>query len=170
MSSLDRSFDLPDVDRFIAGTVGPAGERIFFLQAVAGAQIVTLKVEKQQVVALAEYLANMLTDLPEPTVDTIPGRSGLSTPVEAEWAIASMGVAYVESRDRVALWAEQLMLNEDDDTPATSRFQLTRGQAHAFVMHATDLVSAGRPPCPYCALPLNEPPLDDGETWCPCWN
>ena len=58
MTSLDRSFDLPDVDSFTAGTVGPAGQRTFFLQAVAGPQIVTLKVEKQQVAALADYLAD----------------------------------------------------------------------------------------------------------------
>lgn len=165
MSSLDRSFDLPDVDAFVAGTVGPAGERAFFIQATAGTQVVTLKVEKQQVIALAEYLANMLTDLPEPTADAVPPAAPLSTPVEPEWAVASMGVAYVESRDRVALWAEQLMLNEDDDSPATSRFQLTRGQVRGFVTHASELVSAGRPPCPYCTTPLN-----DGDTWCPCWN
>lgn len=164
MSSLDRSFDLPDVDAFVAGTVGPAGERVFFLQAVAGSQVITLKVEKQQVIALADYLASMLTDLPEPEASSIPPRTGLTTPVEPEWAVASMGVAYVESRDRVALWAEQLMI-DDDDTPATSRFQLTRGQVLGFITHAKDLVAAGRPPCPYCASPLN-----DSDGWCPCWN
>jgi len=165
VSSLDRSFDLPDVDAFVAGTVGPAGDRAFFLQAVAGVQVITLKVEKQQVIALAEYLSNMLTDLPEPAPDSIPPPAPLATPVEPEWAVSSMGVAYVESRDRVALWAEQMVLSEDDDSPATSRFQLTRGQVLAFVNHAVELVSAGRPPCPYCAAPLN-----DGQTWCPCWN
>jgi len=165
MSSLDRSFDLPDVDAFVAGTVGPAGERAFFLQAVAGTQIVTLKVEKQQVVALAEYLSNMLTDLPQPETESVPGPTGLATPVEPEWAVASMGVAYVESRDRVALWAEQMLLRDDDSSPATSRFQLTRGQVLAFVTHATQLVSAGRPPCPYCEAPLNT-----ADGWCPCWN
>ena len=164
MSSLDRSFDLPDVDAFVAGTIGPAGERVFFLQAVAGKQVITLKVEKQQVIALAEYLANMLTDLPDPDPASIPEATGLTTPVEPEWAVASMGVAYVESRDRVALWAEQLMI-DDDDTPATSRFQLTRGQVLGFVTHAHSLVAAGRPPCSFCGLPLN-----DGDGWCPCWN
>lgn len=164
MSSLDRSFDLPDVDAFVAGTVGPAGERVFFLQAVAGNQVVTLKVEKQQVIALADYLASMLTDLPEPEADSIPPPTGLTTPVEPEWAVASMGVAYVESRDRVALWAEQLMI-DDDDAPATSRFQLTRGQVRGFVDHANDLVAAGRPPCAFCGAPLN-----DADGWCPCWN
>lgn len=165
MTSLDRSFDLPDVDSFTAGTVGPAGQRTFFLQAVAGPQIVTLKVEKQQVAALADYLADMLEDLPEPSITSMPSDLGLATPIDPEWSVASMGVAYVESRDRVALWAEQLQRDDDDTSPATSRFQLTRGQVSAFIRHARDLVAAGRPPCPYCGAPLN-----DGETWCPCWN
>lgn len=165
MSALDRSFDLPDVDSFAAGTVGPAGERVFFLQAIAGTQVVTLKVEKQQVAALADYLANMLVDLPEPTPDTIPGRTALSTPLDPDWAVASMGVAYVESRDRIALWAEQLVREDDGSTPATGRFQLTRGQVRAFVTHAGELINSGRPPCPYCGAPLN-----GGGTWCPCWN
>ncbi len=147
------------------GRVVAAGDRAFFLQAVAGGQVVTLKVEKQQVIALAEYLSNMLTDLPEPDAGTIPAPSGLATPVEPEWAVASMGVAYVESRDRVALWAEQMLVREDDGSPATSRFQLTRGQVLAFVTHATGLVTAGRPPCPYCEAPLN-----NVDGWCPCWN
>jgi len=55
--------------------------------------------------------------------------------------------------------------DDDETSPATSRFQLTRGQVAAFVRHARELVAAGRPPCPYCGTPLN-----DGETWCPCWN
>lgn len=165
MTSLDRSFDLPDVDGFTTGTVGPAGQRTFFLQATAGPQTVTLKVEKQQVAALADYLADMLDDLPEPSITSIPDDVGLSTPIDPEWAVASMGVAYVESRDRVALWAEQLQTDDDETSPATSRFQLTRGQVAAFIRHARELVAAGRPPCPYCGTPL-----DDGETWCPCWN
>ena len=164
MTSLDRSFDLPDVDSFVAGTVGPAGARAFFLQAIAGAEVVTLKVEKQQVAALADYLADMLTDLPEPEMTSVPDAGSLASPVEPEWAVASMGVAYVESRDRVALWAEQMLVEEDDE-PATGRFQLTRGQVLAFVRDARGLISAGRPPCPYCAAPLN-----DSDGWCPCWN
>ena len=165
MTSLDRSFDLPDVDAFVAGTLGPAGQRTFFLQATAGAEVVTLKVEKQQVAALADYLADMLTDLPEPEVTSVPTDLTLQVQNEPEWAVAAMGVAYVESRDRVALWAEQLVLEDDDDQPATGRFQLTRGQVVAFIRDARELISSGRPPCPYCAAPLN-----DGADWCPCWN
>lgn len=169
MSGLDRSFDFPDVDAFTTGTVGPAGERMFFLQAVAGGEIVTLKVEKQQVTALADYLADMLDDLPNHDPSSVPEPIELRVPVEPEWAVASMGVAYVESRDRVALWVEQLVREgergSEADGAATSRFQLTRGQVAGFIRQARLLITAGRPPCPYCEMPLN-----DGGSWCPCWN
>lgn len=165
MSGLDRSFDLPDVDVFIAGTVGPAGQRMFFLQAVAGGEVVTLKVEKQQVAALTDYLSDMLDDLPNHDPSSVPQPTEPRVPVEPEWAVASMGVAYVESRDRVALWVEQLLREDGDGDAATSRFQLTRSQVAGFISQARLLLSAGRPPCPFCEMPLN-----DGDTWCPCWN
>ena len=56
------SFEINDVDWFTAGTVGPKGERIFFLQAQAGAEIVSLKLEKQQVQAVADFLVELLAD------------------------------------------------------------------------------------------------------------
>ena len=90
--------------------------------------------------------------------------------------VASMGVAYVESRDRVALWAEQLIFSDDDDdsSPATSRFQLTRGQVLAFVTNVTELVTAGRPPCTFCAAHVLccvslcfKGALQPHQMWCP---
>ena len=40
-------------EHFTAGTVGPPGQRVFYLQAGAAAQLVTLRCEKQQVGASA---------------------------------------------------------------------------------------------------------------------
>ena len=50
------SFDLGEPDGFTAGAVGPKGQRVFYLQAREGRLVVTLKLEKQQVGALADYL------------------------------------------------------------------------------------------------------------------
>ena len=52
--------DWDDTDAFTAGTVGPQGRRVFFLQARRGNEIVTLKIEKQQVAGLAEFLDGLL--------------------------------------------------------------------------------------------------------------
>lgn len=163
-----QSFDLPDVDRFTSGTVGPKGQRTFFLQATAGMSVVTLKLEKQQVHALAEYLENMLTDLPEVNSQEVPFDLELAPPIIPEWIVATMGVAYQQSDNRIVLWAEEALSEEELDaeiSPANARFRITLGQATAFVTHAREVVSAGRPPCPYCTAPLSA----DGA-WCACSN
>ncbi len=155
---MSTSFELHP-ERFIAGTVGEPGERIFYLQATARDQVVTLRLEKQQVAALAEYLAGMLADLPpaeEATTDT-----DLHEPVTAEWVVGSLAVAYEESEDRVLVVAEELLpqVDEDDELtveePAKAHFHLTRGQVTFFVRQAVELVLAGRPPCPLCGHPLD---------------
>ena len=54
-------FDPPD--RFLAGTVGQPGDRVFFLQARAGAHVVSVSLEKQQVQVLAERVEGLLDEV-----------------------------------------------------------------------------------------------------------
>jgi uncharacterized repeat protein (TIGR03847 family) len=150
---LSRSFDLPSADRFTAGTVGEPGRRVFYLQAAAGGEVVTLRLEKTQVGALAEYLAGLLEDLPAVAPEDVASDLSLHPPVDDAWVVGSIGVAYDEDADRVVLVAEEL--GEEGDDLATARFRITRGQAAAFVEHARSLVAAGRPPCPFCGRPLD---------------
>jgi uncharacterized repeat protein (TIGR03847 family) len=163
------SFELDDVDRFTAGTIGPRGQRVFYIQAVDGAEIVSLRLEKQQVLALADYLAGVLDDLPQPSeVATV--ESDLIEPVIAEWVVGNIGVAYAESDDRVVLWADELLdADENDDAPdvdqGTVRFRISRPLVAAFILQARELAAAGRPPCPYCGRPL-----DGDGSWCSCHN
>ena len=60
---MTESFDFTEVDRFCAGALGEPGSRVFFLQVSADGALVSLKMEKQQVAALGEYLARILDDL-----------------------------------------------------------------------------------------------------------
>jgi uncharacterized repeat protein (TIGR03847 family) len=159
------SFDLPDPEGFTAGAIGPKGQRVFYLQAREGALVVTLKLEKQQVGALADYLEQMLDDLPsEPKP---PGEApALVDPGAPDWVVGGLGVAYDERLDRIVLIAEELLPDEDEDAaPAVARFHLRRDQVRAFVPHARAVVAAGRPPCPYCGRPV-----DPATNFCPCSN
>lgn len=165
---MTESFDMHDVRRFTTGTVGPRGQRTFFLQASTPFSTVSLKLEKQQVVALAEYLETMMSDLPTPSAADLPVDLELAEPVISEWIVASMGVAWSESAERIVLWAEELQNDEAgpaEAEPATGRLELTLAQAAAFIHRARHVVGAGRPPCPFCGSPLNS---DDG--WCACSN
>jgi uncharacterized repeat protein (TIGR03847 family) len=146
------SFELFDVDRLTVGTVGPPGKRVFLLQARSGAQLVTLKIEKQQVAALSEYLAQILSDLPSP--GDLPTDLDLDEPAEPDWIIGALGVTYDETTDRILLVAEEAVA-EDDTEGEVARLAATREQVAALAIRGVSLVEAGRPPCPLCGFPLD---------------
>jgi len=133
------------------GTVGPPGERVFYLQARRGTQLLTLKMEKTQVAALVRYLGTLLADLPPPEV--LPGNMELVEPAEAEWVVGTLGVSYDEDSDRFVLLAEELV--EEDEDGAVARIGATRDQIAGLVLHGAEVVEAGRPPCPLCGEPLD---------------
>ena len=160
------SFEIADVDSFTTGTIGPKGQRTFYLQAKAGAAVVSLKLEKQQVLAMAEYLAELLVDAPEITASEWTTAPDLIEPVEPLWVIGAMGAAYDPDTDAVIVMAEEVSEDEDDENISRATFRLARAQTVAFVERAREVVEAGRPPCPWCSRPLNHG--EDG--FCPCWN
>jgi uncharacterized repeat protein (TIGR03847 family) len=151
------SFEFSEPDLFTTGAVGPPGERIFFLQAREGTQVASLKLEKQQVAALADYLAEQLADTPETAARTV-GDLTLLEPAVPEWIVGPLGIAYDDDVDRFVLVAEELVEAPDAERgiePATARFRLRRDQIAAFVDHARQVVEAGRPPCILCGQPVD---------------
>ena len=148
---MSESHDFDAVDRITVGTVGPTGQRTFFLQARQGSELLTLKLEKQQVAALAQYLGKLLADLdpPEALLDDLE----LEEPCEPDWVIGTLGLTYDEDADRVLLVAEEAV--EEDEEAAMARFVATREQVAAVATKGVRLVEAGRPPCPLCGYPLD---------------
>jgi uncharacterized repeat protein (TIGR03847 family) len=109
------SFEFAEPDLFTVGTIGPPGERVFYLQAREGDQLVTLKCEKEQVRVLGEYLGRLLERLTTPA-DSSVGDLALVEPVTAAWAVGSIGVGYDEGADRVVLVIEEI--REEDAAEA----------------------------------------------------
>jgi uncharacterized repeat protein (TIGR03847 family) len=157
------SYELDDVDVLTTGTVGRPGSRVFYLQARFGRQVVAVKCEKQQVDALGRYLAQLLSDLPEPTELPLPTSLELSEPVIPVFTLGTIGVAYETTSDRVVLAFDEFVETDDEGEPlpeslaeqSTLRLRITRGQALAFARRSIDVVSAGRPSCRYCGQPLD---------------
>ena len=121
------SFDFSTPDLFTAGTIGPPGQRAFYLQAREADTLVTLKCEKEQVRVLGEYLGRLLERLSEP-VAVPAGDLALVEPVTPAWVVGSIGVGYDEAADRVVLVIEEV--GERQEEQAEESAQAEEG-AHA---------------------------------------
>jgi len=137
---------------FTAGTVGPPGQRVFYLQAGDDEAVRSVRLEKQQVSALAEYLAGMLHDLPAPA--EVPPAADLVEPVVPEWVVGNIGVAYDNDLDRIVIVAEELVA-EDEPEGESLKVVLSRSQVRAFIDRAEELMAGGRPPCRICGAPMD---------------
>ena len=72
--------DLGPVDRITADAIGEPGARVFYLQARAGVELVTVIVEKQQVQLLAASVLELLEDVPSAELVTELGAGSAGTP------------------------------------------------------------------------------------------
>lgn len=172
---MSESFDLEAPDHFTAGAIGPAGKRVFYLQGREGGVVVTLKAEKEQVNALADYLAGLLEKLADAPA-AVPSAGTLLEPVDPVWTVGSLGVGYEQDKSRIVIVAHELVEREetdeaeeeegvseepdaveasedDEEAGAAARFHITPAQAATFVARARALVTAGRPICPMCSQP-----------------
>jgi len=180
------AFEPPE--RFVAGTVGEPGDRTFFLQARGGGRVVSVALEKVQVSLLAEKLEELLTeasrrfglDLPEPPVLAVHDNEPLDTPVDEEFRVGTLGLAFdvdsttvvieaIEAGEgdaEVELGADDDDDDDDDDVTMDDpdepdddldrlRVRLTPEATRAFIDRARRVVAAGRPPCPLCGQPLD---------------
>ncbi|HEV2347751.1 MAG TPA: DUF3090 family protein [Actinocrinis sp.] len=166
-------YDPPE--RFVAGTVGEPGSRSFFLQARSGRRVTSVSLEKEQVALLAERLEELLdeivrrtggvTAVPAATPTDLTDNDPLEQPILEEFRVGSLALAWDEPRGKIVIEAGAITEDEnpaeplsDDQTaeaPDVLRVRLTGGQARAFAARAQAVVSAGRPPCPLCDLPLD---------------
>ena len=143
-------------ERFTAGTEGEPGQRVFYVQTTEQGATVTLRLEKTQVGALAQYLAELLADLPTVDDADVPTDLELEQPAVAEWVVGGIGVAFDEGRDRMLVTFQELVPEDaPEGSGGTVSLLASRAQCLAFVRRAAELLSAGRPPCPLCGRPLD---------------
>jgi uncharacterized repeat protein (TIGR03847 family) len=166
-------FDLDPVSFITIGTQGPPGRRTFFLQAAQGPQIVSLVIEKQQAVALAEGLQQMLERIEEEAegnpwdpadLQPVGGDMALLSPVRPSFRVAQMGIGVDEEEQRIVLIAEAFDEEDEDEdeepmdaTPRgqRARFSATFGQMAALGQQALEVAGQGRPICPLCGEPMD---------------
>jgi uncharacterized repeat protein (TIGR03847 family) len=163
-------------ERFVAGTVGPPGQRSFFLQARTGTRLSTVALEKQQVEALAERVDELLDELmthdeanaliPAVAPYDLKDDAPLEHPIDADFTGGTMTLSWDTDGDCVVV--EVFPLRLEGDAPASLEeeaeqssadevlvVRIPPGQARAFVDRARSVLGAGRPDCPFCGLPLD---------------
>ena len=182
MAPVVHSYDPPE--RFVAGTVGPPGQRTFFLQARSGTRITSVALEKQQVAVLAERIDELLDEVLQAGIgeSTIPAvapvgledAEPLEQPIVEDFRAGTMTLSWDASDERIVVevfpFTEEALITPDQpeeeiDEPEPEELLLVRlpaGAARAFSKRAQSVVAAGRQPCPFCGGPV-----DPGGHLCP---
>lgn len=175
MPPVVHGYDPPE--RFVAGTVGAPGQRTFFLQARAGNRMTTVGLEKQQVQVLAERIDELLDEvlanpsnsalIPAVAPLDLEDSDPLEQPIEEEFRAGTMTLAWESGTERVVIevypFTEAAVVSpdqvdqdfEEPEPDEVFLVRLTAGAARAFAQRAESVVSAGRPPCPFCGNPIN---------------
>jgi uncharacterized repeat protein (TIGR03847 family) len=160
----ERDFD--PVTRLTADAVGEPGKRTFLIQAASGPDQVTLLVEKEQVRVLAERIIAWLPELaaerpedPDEVRQAEAADLGLQEPLEPDFRVGQLALTYDVERDRVVVMATELVVEEEGEDAVSEqrevRLWVTRPQLRAMARHGSQVVEAGRPPCPLCGNPLD---------------
>ena len=169
-------YDPPE--RFVAGTVGVPGSRTFFLQARTGNRTTSVALEKSQVELLAERVEDLLDEVlrltggdasvPAVAPAALEDLDPLEAPVAEEFRVGALSLGWDGDDDRVVIEAHAPSEGDDEadaevpdvgedveDGADVLRVRLTPAAARAFSKRALAVVSAGRPPCPFCSQPLD---------------
>jgi uncharacterized repeat protein (TIGR03847 family) len=160
--------ELDPVYRITADAVGHPGQRVFYLQARKGTEVVTVLVEKQQIELLS---ASILEILSRVGLETGEGpddaEMDLEEPVEPVWRAGRLSIGYEQDRDLILLELVELVPGQEESEEAIEvdeeleldaerlRLWATRDQMLALSRHGAQVVARGRPTCQFCGNPID---------------
>jgi uncharacterized repeat protein (TIGR03847 family) len=154
------SYEVTNVDQFLATAVGIPGARTFFFHVTSGKSHLFFKCEKQQVEALTTALTALLGDMPPVSAAPISAASGPAAP---EWTVGAIALGVETEDERIVVVLEEMTAETDEGS--TARFGVSLPQAKAFIETGTALLSNGRPGCVLCGSPI-----DSLGYQCHCFN
>jgi uncharacterized repeat protein (TIGR03847 family) len=149
------NIDFEPVDDISVGTIGPAGQRQFFLRARSSDRSVVLGCEKVHVQGLVIRIQQILAlQGKEPTATQAP--PGPAEPAELDWTIGELGLGFHQAKDRFVIVAREAAgADPENKALATARFWVSEPQVHHFLAQASAVLAGGRPACPLCGLPID---------------
>lgn len=167
--------NLHPVDHITADAIGPAGQRVFYIQAQKGHQTVTLIAEKFQIQSLSigverflSEIAEKYPELPVATADYTYDVMRITPPVDPLFRIANIGLGFNIDEDLIVLVVHELLPEQDinealetleesqpPEDASVARFWCTRSQIMALGRWSIEVASSGRPLCPQCGEPMD---------------
>jgi uncharacterized repeat protein (TIGR03847 family) len=164
-------YEFNPVLRITVGAIGRPGRRVFLLQASDETKTISLRLEKEQVYALARAIDELFREMEQREVRPISSKEeppeedmALQEPAEVAFVVGQMGLAFDQSSDRMVLVVQEALLEEGKEA-ALARFWATLGQMRALSRQAKEVVAKGRPICPLC-----QQPIDPEGHFCPRGN
>lgn len=153
-----RHIELNPVSYLTVGTLGEPGQRTFYLQGSRGTHVISLTIEKEQALMLANSFESLIEELDKRQATTAQSEAlwtdmRLREPVEALFRVGNMGLGYNEDTDQIVLVAYELV--DEDEEPSIVSFWANRSQVQALIQHTLEVVRAGRPICGNCGLPID---------------
>jgi uncharacterized repeat protein (TIGR03847 family) len=171
--------ELGPVDRITTDAVGEPGQRVFYLQVRAGGELITVVVEKEQVVLLSQSVLELLADVPLETGALDDVDLALEDPVDPRFRAGRLSIGYDPDQDRFLLEITEYDPDEDDaededdtgeeteedlvraltDELASDREMIrlwaSREQMLALSRHGAEVAERGRPTCRFCGNPID---------------
>lgn len=176
MATRVHGFDWPD--RFVVGTMGQPGERIFYLQVRDQDQLVSVSLEKEQSAALADRMEEVLDEVmehdgnpfsvPALAPPELADNDPLDQPVTDEFRAGALSLGWDGSTAQVVVEAYGVLRVTADDEESMEVepeealvVRIPVGAARAFAKRTREVLGSGRPICSLC-----EQPMDSDEHIC----
>ena len=167
--------ELGPVDRITADALGEPGMRTFYLQARSGDELITVVVEKEQVVLLSQSVLELLAEVPLETGPLDETELALEEPVDPLFHAGRLSIGYDPDGDRFLLEVTEFEPDDEDETedagpglvdddplaiglegePETIRLWASREQMLALSRHGAEVADRGRPTCRFCGNPID---------------
>ena len=140
--------ELSRADSVVIDTIGPPGQRVFYLQAAQDDLLVTLIIEKEQAAAIAIAVGGALRQLGEEVEEAVLLSMELIRPIEPLFRVGKLELGYDQERDMLAIVAEELV--PEGEAGGRVRIWATHEQMAVLAHQAAIAVASGRPICPLC--------------------
>jgi uncharacterized repeat protein (TIGR03847 family) len=153
--------------RFIVSAIGDPGERQFFIQVKSSDGINSVTLEKSQVIALTQRFEDLIRELRRgklastadisatAVLDDLP----MELPIDEDFQVGVISITWESDLVVVNIQAisqdDDLILDDLDSGPDLLIATLKINQVKGFCERAKKIVSAGRPSCPFCGLPID---------------